>query len=89
MAAGRCSVWGGFWAEASARSRALATEAEKTSVAYGLHNYLMNDPDYCKLYSIEGGMDRLVGALRDAIQALSCAARASVHPSSNPGHVSG
>lgn len=37
----------------------LATEPEKTSVVYGLHNYLMNDPAYMQLYSIEGGNELL------------------------------
>ena len=33
----------------------LATEPSQTSPAYGLQNYLMNDPAYMQLYSIEGG----------------------------------
>jgi monoamine oxidase len=37
----------------------LAAEPEQTSAAYGLHNYLMNDPAYMQLYSIEGGNERL------------------------------
>ena len=37
----------------------LATEPHKTSPAYGLQNYLMNDPAYMNLYSIEGGNERL------------------------------
>jgi protoporphyrinogen oxidase len=37
----------------------LATEPERTSVRYGLHNYLMNDPAYMGLYSIDGGNERL------------------------------
>lgn len=37
----------------------LATEPERTSVSYGLHNYLMNDPAYMQLYSIVGGNEQL------------------------------
>lgn len=37
----------------------LATEPELTSLSYGLQNYLMNDPAYMRLYSIEGGNERL------------------------------
>ena len=37
----------------------LATEPEKTSISYGLQNYLMNHPAYMKLYSIEGGNEQL------------------------------
>lgn len=37
----------------------LATEPEKTSATYGLQNYLMNFPDYMRLYGIVGGLERL------------------------------
>ncbi|MFM8274705.1 MAG: flavin monoamine oxidase family protein [Gemmata sp.] len=37
----------------------VAAEPEQTSLSYGLHNYLMNDPAYMQLYSIEGGNERL------------------------------
>lgn len=37
----------------------LATEPEKTSVSYGLQNYLMNHPSYLQLYSIVGGNEQL------------------------------
>ncbi len=37
----------------------LATEPARTSVCYGLQNYLMNDPAYMALYGIEGGNERL------------------------------
>jgi protoporphyrinogen oxidase len=37
----------------------LAAEPAQTSVAYGLHNYLMNDPAYMSLYSIAGGNEAL------------------------------
>ena len=41
----------------------LATEASGTSLVYGLHNYLMNDPHYMRLYAIDGGNERLVEEL--------------------------
>lgn len=37
----------------------LATEPGKTSISYGLQNYLMNDPSYLQLYSIVGGNEQL------------------------------
>ena len=37
----------------------LATEPHRTSASYGLQNYLMNDPDYLQLYTIDGGIERL------------------------------
>ncbi|SMP56802.1 Monoamine oxidase [Neorhodopirellula lusitana] len=37
----------------------LAAEPRQTSVAYGLQNYLMNDPAYMGVYGIEGGNERL------------------------------
>ncbi|MFY7950931.1 MAG: flavin monoamine oxidase family protein [Armatimonadaceae bacterium] len=37
----------------------LAAEPSQTSVAYGLHNYLMNDPAYMGLYGITGGNEAL------------------------------
>ena len=47
----------------------LATETSLTSLAYGLQNYLMNDPAYMKLYSIEGGNEQLVTELARRIAA--------------------
>lgn len=47
----------------------LATEPARTSVAYGLQNYLMNDPDYMDLYGIVGGNERLPQALAARIAA--------------------
>ncbi len=47
----------------------LATEPEKTSIVYGLHNYLMNDPAYMQLYSIEGGNELLPRELAARIRA--------------------
>jgi monoamine oxidase len=37
----------------------LATEPSKTSISYGLQNYLMNHPSYMRLYSITGGNEQL------------------------------
>jgi monoamine oxidase len=37
----------------------VATEPHRTSAAYGLQNYLMNDPEYLSLYTIDGGIERL------------------------------
>lgn len=42
----------------------LATEPSRTSVAYGLQNYLMNDPAYMHLYGIQGGNERLIAELQ-------------------------
>ena len=41
----------------------LAAEVHQTNDAYGLQNYLMNDPSYMRLYAIEGGNQRLVDEL--------------------------
>lgn len=41
----------------------LATEPSLTNVGYGLQNYLMNDPDYMRLYCIAGGNERLIEAI--------------------------
>ena len=37
----------------------LATEPHQTSAMYGLQNYLMNEPEYMRLYTIDGGIERL------------------------------
>ncbi|MBU3682459.1 MAG: FAD-dependent oxidoreductase [Phycisphaerales bacterium] len=55
----------------------LATEPDRTSEEYVMQNYLMNDPAYMRLYGIEGGNERLVGALASRIDAeirLGCRA---------------
>jgi monoamine oxidase len=41
----------------------LACETHQTSASYGLQNYLMDEPDYLRLYGIVGGNERLVEAL--------------------------
>lgn len=48
----------------------LATEPSRTSITYGLQNYLMNDGAYLRLYGIVGGNRRLIDEL-----ALRLAAR--------------
>lgn len=47
----------------------LATEPQQTGLGYGLQNYLMNDPAYMRLYSIEGGNEQLVQQLAQRIEA--------------------
>lgn len=47
----------------------LATEPQETGLGYGLQNYLMNDPAYMRLYSIEGGNEQLVQQLAQRIEA--------------------
>jgi len=37
----------------------LACEPGDTNAAYGLQNYLMDEPDYLRLYTIAGGIERL------------------------------
>jgi hypothetical protein len=48
----------------------LATEPERTTVTYGLQNYLMNDPDYMRLYRIAGGNEQIASALADRLAAI-------------------
>jgi monoamine oxidase len=47
----------------------LATEPHRTSAAYGLQNYLMNDASYMRLYTIEGGIERLPEELAKQVEA--------------------
>jgi protoporphyrinogen oxidase len=47
----------------------LATEPSQTSHGYGLQNYLMNHPDYMRLYGIEGGNERLPQELAARVDA--------------------
>ncbi len=47
----------------------LACEPAQTSAMYGLQNYLMDEPDYMKLYTIEGGIERLPEALARRLSA--------------------
>ena len=41
----------------------LAAEPCQTGISYGLQNYLMNHPDYMRLYSIDGGNEQFVQRL--------------------------
>ncbi len=47
----------------------LATEPATTTVAYGLQNYLMNDPEYMRLYRIVGGNEQIATALGSRLAA--------------------
>jgi protoporphyrinogen oxidase len=47
----------------------LATDPTRTGMRYGLQNYLMNDPAYMQLYSIDGGNERLIDELAARLRA--------------------
>ena len=47
----------------------LATEPHQTTIEYGLHNYLMNDPAYMRLYGIDGGNEQLPQRLASRLHA--------------------
>ena len=47
----------------------LATEPHLTSALNGLKNVLMDDPRYIRLYSIVGGIERLIDGLKGRISA--------------------
>jgi protoporphyrinogen oxidase len=47
----------------------LATEPARTSIGYGLQNYLMNDPATMRLYRIGGGNERLIAAVVERLAA--------------------
>ena len=47
----------------------LATEPHLTNAMYGLQNYLMNEPDYMRLYTIDGGLESLPRALAARLKA--------------------
>jgi protoporphyrinogen oxidase/SAM-dependent methyltransferase len=47
----------------------LATEPHATNALYGVENYLLNDPRYCRFYSLSGGLEKLVTSLVDRLQA--------------------
>ena len=63
----------------------LATEPERTSVSYGLQNYLMNDPAYMTLYSIEGGNEGLPRELARRIRADVKLGHRATHVGRGPG----
>ncbi|MFQ3651678.1 MAG: FAD-dependent oxidoreductase, partial [Gemmataceae bacterium] len=50
----------------------LATEPDLTNLEYGTQNYLMNNPRYMRLYSIDGGNERLTQSLATRLQAEIC-----------------
>jgi monoamine oxidase len=45
----------------------LATEPHQTTALYGLHNFLMSEPSYVRLYRIEGGIDSLTKKLAEHV----------------------
>lgn len=47
----------------------LAAEPSQTSTTYGLHNYVMNDGQYMRLYGLVGGMEMLPQELATRIDA--------------------
>jgi monoamine oxidase len=47
----------------------LATEPHQTNAMYGLQNFLMNEPGYMQLYSIDGGIEGLTRELTRRISA--------------------
>jgi len=47
----------------------LATEPHQTNAMYGLQNYLMNEPGYMRLYSIDGGIEQLTHELAARVSA--------------------
>ena len=56
----------------------LATEPRHTSAAYGLQNYLMNEPGYMRLYGIDGGLERLPQAVAARLTAATIRLRTRV-----------
>jgi monoamine oxidase len=47
----------------------LATEPHHTNAMYGLQNYLMNEPGYMSLYSIDGGIEQIIHELVKRVHA--------------------
>jgi monoamine oxidase len=47
----------------------LATEPTLTNGVFGFDNLLIDEPEYCRLYAIKGGNEKLVQALRDSLKA--------------------
>jgi monoamine oxidase len=47
----------------------LATEPEHTNATYGVQNFLMDEPDYMRLYTIDGGIERLTQELAKRLTA--------------------
>jgi SAM-dependent methyltransferase len=55
-----------------------ATEPHLTSALNGLKNALMDDPHYMRLYSIEGGNERIIDRLQDEIDSAEVLTNARV-----------
>jgi hypothetical protein len=55
------------YVEAAVRSD-MATEPHLTSALNGLKNVLMDDPRYMRLYSIEGGIEKVVEGIVDGLK---------------------
>ena len=47
----------------------LATEPHQTNALFGLHNFLLNDQEYMRLYTIEGGIEKLPRAIAQRLSA--------------------
>ncbi len=47
----------------------MATEAHLTTALYGVDNVLVDEPNYCQLYSIVGGIERLPQTLAQRLRA--------------------
>lgn len=47
----------------------VAAEPHSTSAAYGLQNWLMNEPEYMRLYVVPGGLQRIADQLAQRITA--------------------
>lgn len=47
----------------------LATEPHLTNASYGLQNYLMNEPGYMCLYTIDGGIEKLAHEFAKRVKA--------------------
>ena len=45
----------------------LATEVSLTNGTYGFDNYLVDEPDYCQIYTIAGGISGLIEAMSEEV----------------------
>jgi monoamine oxidase len=64
----------------------LACEPDETNAAYGLQNYLMDEPDYLRLYTIAGGIGRLTEELaRDLGARIRLGCRVTAVEPARPG----
>ena len=64
----------------------VACEPHQTSASYGLQNYLMDEPDYLRLYSIDGGNERLTQELARRISARVLLEQPVVRVERGPGN---